>query len=53
VATGWAEDGTVEAVERDGRAWVVGVQWHPEVHDGERLFAGLRAACDHYRTGPA
>ncbi|HEX3337378.1 MAG TPA: gamma-glutamyl-gamma-aminobutyrate hydrolase family protein [Jatrophihabitans sp.] len=53
VATGWAEDGTVEAVEFDGRGWVVGVQWHPEVHDGERLFAGLRAACDHYRTGPA
>jgi gamma-glutamyl-gamma-aminobutyrate hydrolase PuuD len=43
-ATGWAEDGVVEAVElADG--WVVGVQWHPEVHDGARLFAGFVAAC--------
>jgi putative glutamine amidotransferase len=50
VATGWADDGTVEAVELDAPGWVVGVQWHPEVHDGARLFAGLRSACDHYRT---
>ncbi len=28
--TAWAPDGTVEAVELDGDAWVVGVQWHPE-----------------------
>jgi putative glutamine amidotransferase len=29
VATGWSEDGLVEAIERpDG--WIVGVQWHPE-----------------------
>jgi gamma-glutamyl-gamma-aminobutyrate hydrolase PuuD len=34
VATGWADDGTVEAVETDGKdprhLFVVGVQWHPE-----------------------
>jgi gamma-glutamyl-gamma-aminobutyrate hydrolase PuuD len=43
-ATGWAEDGVVEAVElEDG--WVVGVQWHPEVYDGARLFSGFLAAC--------
>jgi gamma-glutamyl-gamma-aminobutyrate hydrolase PuuD len=43
-ATGWTDDGIVEAVElEDG--WVVGVQWHPEVHDGARLFAGFLAAC--------
>jgi gamma-glutamyl-gamma-aminobutyrate hydrolase PuuD len=43
-ATGWADDGVVEALElEDG--WVVGVQWHPEVHDGARLFAGFLAAC--------
>jgi gamma-glutamyl-gamma-aminobutyrate hydrolase PuuD len=42
--TGWTDDGVVEAVElADG--WVVGVQWHPEVHDGARLFAGFLAAC--------
>jgi len=30
-ATGWAEDGLVEAVEAEGGgSWVVGVQWHPE-----------------------
>ena len=28
-ATGWAEDGLVEAIERD-RGWMVGAQWHPE-----------------------
>ena len=29
VATGWSEDGLIEAIEgEDG--WVVGVQWHPE-----------------------
>jgi putative glutamine amidotransferase len=32
VATARAEDGTVEAVERDGHGpgWFLGVQWHPE-----------------------
>ncbi len=45
VATGWADDGIVEAVETDGPEWVVGVQWHPEVHDGARLFGGFLAAC--------
>ena len=34
IATGWADDGTVEAVETDGKdprhMFVVGVQWHPE-----------------------
>jgi putative glutamine amidotransferase len=27
---GYADDGTIEAVELIGEAWVVGVQWHPE-----------------------
>jgi putative glutamine amidotransferase len=37
VATGWTEDGLVEAIERIvadqddvGATWMVGVQWHPE-----------------------
>ncbi len=30
VETGWADDGTIEAVEVDGHGWLVGVQWHPE-----------------------
>ncbi|MCU1657880.1 MAG: anthranilate synthase component [Pseudonocardiales bacterium] len=50
-ATGWAADGTVEALEGVGAAWVVGVQWHPEVHDGRPLFAGFVAASDRYRAG--
>ena len=30
-ATGWADDGLVEALESDDAAqWLVGVQWHPE-----------------------
>lgn len=44
VPTGWASDGTVEALERTGQGWVVAVQWHPEVHDGAPLFADFVAA---------
>ena len=40
VATGWAEDGTVEAVDLAGTTWVAGVQWHPEVDEGRRETAG-------------
>ena len=29
VASGWSEDGLVEAIERE-TGWMVGVQWHPE-----------------------
>jgi putative glutamine amidotransferase len=29
VATGWSDDGLVEALERPG-GWMLGVQWHPE-----------------------
>ena len=28
--TAWAPDGVIEAVERAGTPWVLGVQWHPE-----------------------
>ena len=28
-ASGWADDGLVEAIEREG-GWMLGVQWHPE-----------------------
>jgi putative glutamine amidotransferase len=44
-ATGWAEDGVVEALELGGRTWVFGVQWHPEAFDGEALFAAFVDAC--------
>jgi putative glutamine amidotransferase len=31
-ASGWSEDGLVEAIELepDGGGWMLGVQWHPE-----------------------
>jgi gamma-glutamyl-gamma-aminobutyrate hydrolase PuuD len=45
VATAWADDQTVEAVEYQGGSWVLGVQWHPEVHDGAALFAAFVDAC--------
>jgi len=30
-AVAWAEDGVVEAVESERHAFVVAVQWHPEL----------------------
>jgi putative glutamine amidotransferase len=44
-ATGWADDGVIEAVEDPERRFVVGVQWHPEESNDLRPFAALiRAA---------
>ncbi|MBC6447434.1 gamma-glutamyl-gamma-aminobutyrate hydrolase family protein [Actinokineospora xionganensis] len=49
-AVGRAADGTVEAVERLGDQFVLGVQWHPEQQsDDVRLFAALVAAARRYR----
>lgn len=45
VATGWADDSVVEAVELPDRRWAVGVQWHPEAYDGAGLFTAFVAAC--------
>jgi gamma-glutamyl-gamma-aminobutyrate hydrolase PuuD len=46
VATAWAADGTVEAVEHPGHQFVFGVQWHPEEDATDaRLFAALVHAC--------
>jgi putative glutamine amidotransferase len=43
--TGRADDGLPEAVEDPARRFVLGVQWHPEVAQDERLFGALvRAA---------
>ncbi|WP_328772804.1 gamma-glutamyl-gamma-aminobutyrate hydrolase family protein [Streptomyces sp. NBC_00286] len=44
-AAAHASDGTVEALELAGPAWVLGVQWHPEMGDDVRVMRGLvRAA---------
>ncbi|SDY52658.1 putative glutamine amidotransferase [Micromonospora pattaloongensis] len=46
-ATGWADDGVIEAVEDPARRFVLGVQWHPEAAGDVRPFAALvRAITD-------
>ncbi len=37
----WAEDGTVEALEDPDKRFVVGVLWHPEAGEDQRLFEQL------------
>ena len=46
VATAWAQDGVVEAVElgTPGSPFVLAVQWHPEVSTDRRLIEALVAA---------
>jgi putative glutamine amidotransferase len=47
VATGWSEDGVIEAVESSSDSWILAVQWHPEEMYADRqapdhgLFAAL------------
>jgi gamma-glutamyl-gamma-aminobutyrate hydrolase PuuD len=36
-----AEDGTIEALEDPSRAYLIGVQWHPEVGGDDALFLSL------------
>ncbi len=48
----WSEDGLVEGFEADDGAWVVGVQWHPEITAAEdrsqqALFDGFVAHARH------
>ena len=40
-ASGWADDGVIEAVEDPERRFVLGVQWHPEADDDVRPFRAL------------
>jgi putative glutamine amidotransferase len=46
VASAWAEDGTVEALEDPAYPFLVAVQWHPEMGDDPSLFEGLVAASE-------
>ncbi len=39
--TAWAPDGTLEAMERPGPRFCVGIQWHPEVGRDHALFEAL------------
>ncbi len=45
-----AEDGTLEAMERPGERFCVGVQWHPETAADVGLLAGLVRAAAAYAT---
>lgn len=49
-AVGWAEDGTIEAVE-DRRQFAVGVLWHPEEGEDKRLFEALVEHARGFRDG--
>jgi putative glutamine amidotransferase len=49
-AVGWAEDGTLEAVEDPTRRFALGVLWHPEAGDDLRLFEALVAEARAYRA---
>lgn len=51
VATAWAPDGTIEAVEDPSRRFLIGVQWHAELlvqrREEQELFHGfVEAAAD-------
>ncbi|MBI1378925.1 MAG: gamma-glutamyl-gamma-aminobutyrate hydrolase family protein [Frankiales bacterium] len=49
--TGHAADGTIEVLEDPDAAFVLGVQWHPEMGTDRRLFEALVGAARH--TGAA
>ena len=51
VETAWAADGTLEAVEDPKMRFVLGVQWHPEAAEDQRLFEALVEAARAYRAG--
>ncbi|MFG2880858.1 gamma-glutamyl-gamma-aminobutyrate hydrolase family protein [Streptomyces sp. NPDC048297] len=45
VASAYAQDGTVEAIEApSATAWVLGVQWHPEMAEDLRVMRSLVTA---------
>jgi putative glutamine amidotransferase len=48
VASGWADDGTLEAMEDPRSRFRVAVQWHPEVSNDLRLFEGFIAEARTY-----
>jgi gamma-glutamyl-gamma-aminobutyrate hydrolase PuuD len=52
-AVGRAADGTIEALEAEGKTFAVGVQWHPEDDPGDdRLFRALVDAALRCRRAP-
>jgi putative glutamine amidotransferase len=49
--TGWADDGTVEALEDPGKRFAVGVLWHPEEGEDFALFQALVDEARAFREG--
>jgi putative glutamine amidotransferase len=47
--TGWADDGTVEALEDPSKRFTVGVLWHPEEGQDMALFEELVKEAGEYR----
>jgi putative glutamine amidotransferase len=47
---GWADDGTVEALEDPSKRFVVGVLWHPEEGEDLALFEALVEQARSYRV---
>jgi putative glutamine amidotransferase len=47
--SGWAEDGTVEALEDPSKRFAIGVLWHPEEGEDMALFEGLVQEARRYR----
>lgn len=48
-AVGWADDGSVEAIEDPAHRFALGVLWHPEEDEDKRLFAALVEEARFYR----
>ena len=53
VATAWADDGTVEAVELADHPFAVAVQWHADQDEDDRLFRAFVAAAARRREATA
>jgi len=50
VATAWADDGTIEAVEDPSKPFALGVLWHPEEGEDGALFHALVEEARAYRA---
>ena len=50
VETAWAEDGTLEGLEDPSKRFAVGVLWHPEAGEDQRLFDALVEEARLYRA---
>jgi putative glutamine amidotransferase len=46
--SGWADDGSIEAIEDPSQPFTLGVQWHPESTEDHRLFGALAEAAREY-----